>query len=209
MATSPRSAAVAPDLTAIALAYALKADKCEIYTTSKACSPPIRVVVPDARKLQEISYDEMLELASAGSKVMQARSVEFAKNTASYLKSAPVSIKTQDHCERKKSSPWKSTHSRPWRPTRTRPKVIVSNIPDRPGSAAKVFRALAEANVMVDMIVPERRPQRHRPPHPSPCRGAIPHKARQVLLPVVGGHRRRPGDGFRGHRDPFGSWASA
>jgi len=67
------------DLTAIALAAAVKADKCEIYTDVDGVYTADPRVVKDARKLDEISYDEMLELASSGSKVMQSRSVEFAK----------------------------------------------------------------------------------------------------------------------------------
>ena len=78
---SPRSAAAASDLTAIAIAAALRADHCEIYTDVDgvySCDPRI---VPSARKIDVITYDELLEMAASGSKVMQSRSVEFAKNS--------------------------------------------------------------------------------------------------------------------------------
>ena len=79
-----------PILTAIALAAALKADDCQIFTDVDGvhtCDPR---VVPDASKIDEIAYDELLEMAGAGSKVMQSRAVEFAKNSASDSKFAPA-----------------------------------------------------------------------------------------------------------------------
>ena len=141
------------DLTAIALAAAVKADKCEIYTDVDGVYTADPRVVKDARKLAEISYDEMLELASSGSKVMQSRSVEFAKKydvvfeVRSSFNHNPGTIVKEEVVY------MEQVVVRGVAVDKDQAKVIVSNIPDKPGSAAKVFRALAEANVIVDMIV--------------------------------------------------------
>jgi aspartate kinase len=141
------------DLTAIALAAALRADRCEIYTDVDGVYTADPRVVKDARKLDEISYDEMLELASSGSKVMQSRSVEFAKkyNVVFEVRSSfnhnPGTIVKEEVVY------MEQVVVRGVAVDKDQAKVIVSNIPDKPGSAAKVFRALADANVIVDMIV--------------------------------------------------------
>jgi aspartate kinase len=141
------------DLTAIALAAAVKADKCEIYTDVDGVYTADPRVVKTARKLAEISYDEMLELASSGSKVMQTRSVEFAKkyNVVFEVRSSfnhnPGTIVKEEVAYMEK------VVVRGVAVDKDQAKVIVSNIRDKPGSAAKVFRALADANVNVDMIV--------------------------------------------------------
>ena len=141
------------DLTAIALAAAIKADKCEIYTDVDGVYTADPRVVKTARKLTEISYDEMLELASSGSKVMQTRSVEFAKkyNVVFEVRSSfnhnPGTIVKEEVAYMEK------VVVRGVAVDKDQAKVIVSNIRDKPGSAAKVFRALADANVNVDMIV--------------------------------------------------------
>ncbi|HTX65018.1 MAG TPA: aspartate kinase [Opitutaceae bacterium] len=141
------------DLTAIALAAACQADKCEIYTDVDGVYTADPRVVPDARKLAEISYDEMLELASSGSKVMQSRSVEFAAKyhvvfeVRSSFNHNPGTIVKQEVAY------MEQVVVRGVAVDKDQSKVIVSNIPDKPGSAAKVFRALADANVNVDMIV--------------------------------------------------------
>jgi aspartate kinase len=141
------------DLTAIALAAAIKADKCEIFTDVDGVYTADPRVVPDARKLSEISYDEMLELASSGSKVMQSRSVEFAKKygvvfeVRSSFNSNPGTIVKEEVAYMEK------VVVRGVAVDKDQAKVIVSNIRDQPGSAAKVFRALADASVLVDMIV--------------------------------------------------------
>jgi aspartate kinase len=110
-------------------------------------------VVKNARKLQEISYDEMLELASLGSKVMQSRSVEFAAKynvvfeVRSSFNNNPGTIVKQEVAYMEK------VLVRGVAVDKDQAKVVVSNIADKPGSAAKVFRALANAHVNVDMIV--------------------------------------------------------
>ena len=110
-------------------------------------------VVKDAQKLNEISYDEMLELASLGSKVMQTRSVEFASKynvvfeVRSSFNNNPGTIVKQEVAYMEK------VVVRGVAVDKDQAKVVVSNIADKPGTAAKVFCALAEANINVDMIV--------------------------------------------------------
>jgi len=141
------------DLTAIALAAAIKADKCEIYTDVDGVYTADPRVVKDARKLNEISYDEMLELASLGSKVMQTRSVEFASKynvvfeVRSSFNNNPGTIVKQEVAYMEK------VVVRGVAVDKDQAKVVVSRIADKPGTAAKVFRALADANINVDMIV--------------------------------------------------------
>ena len=141
------------DLTAIALAAAIKADKCEIYTDVDGVYTADPRVVKNAKKLNEISYDEMLELASAGSKVMQSRSVEFAAKynvvfeVRSSFNNNPGTIVKQEVAYMEK------VVVRGVAVDKDQAKVTISNIPDKPGTAAKVFRALADANINVDMIV--------------------------------------------------------
>ncbi len=141
------------DLTAIALAAAIKADKCEIYTDVDGVYTADPRVVKDAKKIHEISYDEMLELASLGSKVMQTRSVEFAAKygvvfeVRSSFNTNPGTIVKQEVVY------MENVVVRGVAVDKDQAKVVVSNIADKPGTAAKVFRALADANINVDMIV--------------------------------------------------------
>jgi len=141
------------DLTAIALAAAIQADKCEIYTDVDGVYTADPRVVKDAKKLEEISYDEMLELASLGSKVMQTRSVEFAAKynvvfeVRSSFNTNPGTIVKQEVAYMEK------VVVRGVAVDKDQAKVVVSNVVDKPGTAAKVFRALADANINVDMIV--------------------------------------------------------
>lgn len=141
------------DLTAIALAAAIQADKCEIYTDVDGVYTADPRIVKTAKKLTEISYDEMLELASLGSKVMQSRSVEFAAKynvvfeVRSSFNSNPGTIVKQEVVYMEK------VVVRGVAVDKDQAKVRVSNIADKPGSAARVFNALANAQVNVDMIV--------------------------------------------------------
>jgi aspartate kinase len=141
------------DLTAIALAAAIQADKCEIYTDVDGVYTADPRVVKTAKKLTEISYDEMLELASLGSKVMQSRSVEFAAKynvvfeVRSSFNNNPGTTVKQEVVYMEK------VVVRGVAVDKDQAKVLVSNIADRPGSAARVFNALAHAHVNVDMIV--------------------------------------------------------
>jgi aspartate kinase len=141
------------DLTAIALASAIKADLCQIFTDVEGVYTADPRVVPDARKLNEIAYEEMLELASLGSKVMQARSVEFAWKfgvvfeVRSSFNSNPGTIVKEEVVS------MEDVLVRGVAVDKDQAKVIVSNILDKPGSAAKVFQALSDAGVVVDMII--------------------------------------------------------
>jgi aspartate kinase len=141
------------DLTAVALASAIKADICEIYTDVDGVYTADPRVVKNARKLPEISYDEMLELASSGSKVMQSRSVEFAKKFGVVFEVRSSFNHNPGTIVKEEVTYMEQVVVRGIAADKDQAKVIISNIPDKPGSAAKVFRGLADANVIVDMIV--------------------------------------------------------
>jgi len=141
------------DLTAIALAAALKADLCQIYTDVDGVYTADPRIVPDAKKLEEISYDEMLELASLGAKVMQSRSVEFAKKfgvvfeVRSSLNDNPGTIVKEE------TKSMEDVVVRGVSLDKNQAKVTLVGVPDKPGVAARIFKALGDATVNVDMIV--------------------------------------------------------
>jgi aspartate kinase len=141
------------DLTAIALAAALKASLCQIYTDVDGVYTADPRIVPTARQLPEISYDEMLELAGLGAKVMQSRSVEFAKKfgvvfeVRSSLNDNPGTIVKEE------IPSMEGVVIRGVSLDKNQAKVTVMQVPDRPGVAAIIFKAIAEANINVDMIV--------------------------------------------------------
>ena len=141
------------DTTAVALAAALDADSCEIYTDVTGVFSADPRIVPQARKLQHINFDEMLEMAGAGSKVLALRSVEFARNH-----NVPIQVRSSFTWE---PGTWVTSQE----PSMEDPiisgvvtdvseaKVTVRKVPDRPGISASLFEQLAESNVNVDMIV--------------------------------------------------------
>jgi aspartate kinase len=141
------------DLTAIAIAAALRADMCEIYTDVDGvytCDPR---VVPDARKIDVIAYDELLEMASSGSKVMQSRSVEFAKKFK-----VPFEVRSSFNNNRgtivkEESIGLENVVVRGISLERKQAKVTITHVPDKPGTASRIFSALSEANVIIDVIV--------------------------------------------------------
>jgi aspartate kinase len=141
------------DLTAVALAAALKADTCEIYTDVDGVYTADPNIVPDARKLARIAYDEMLEMASLGAKVLQSRSVEFAKkygvpvHVRSTFKPDAGTLVTREEQGMEDAVVTGVTHDR------GQSKISILRVPDRPGIAARVFGAIAERNIVVDMIV--------------------------------------------------------
>ena len=141
------------DLTAIAMAAALKADRCEIYTDVDGVYTADPRLVPNAKKIEELSYDEMLELASLGAKVMQARSVEFAKKfkvkfeVRSSFNHNSGTVITEEH------SDMEEVVIRGVSLEKNQAKVTILGVPDKPGVAASVFSALAESGTNVDMIV--------------------------------------------------------
>lgn len=141
------------DLTAIALAAALKANLCQIYTDVDGVFTADPRVVPTARKIDEISYDELLEMAGSGAKVMQLRSVEFAKKfgvvfeVRSSLNNNPGTIVKEE------TKDMESVVIRGVSLDKNQAKITLVGVPDKPGVAARVFRTLAEAAINVDMIV--------------------------------------------------------
>jgi aspartate kinase len=141
------------DLTAVALAAALKADVCEIYTDVDGVYTADPNVVPDARKLPRVAYDEMLEMASLGARVLQTRSVEFAKkhgvtvHVRSTFKPDPGTIVTREESGMEDVVVTGITHDR------SQAKISLLRVPDRPGIAAQVFGALGAKTIVVDMIV--------------------------------------------------------
>src|SRR6266571_4623848 len=141
------------DLTAIALAAALKADLCQIYTDVDGVYTADPRIVPRAKKLSEISYDEMLELAGLGAKVMQSRSVEFAKKfgvvfeVRSSLNDNPGTIVKEE------TKSMEDVVIRGVAFDKNQAKVTLVAVPDKPGVAARIFKALADVAINVDMIV--------------------------------------------------------
>jgi aspartate kinase len=141
------------DLTAVALAAALKADVCEIYTDVEGVYTADPNIVPDARKLARVAYDEMLELASLGAKVLQTRSVEFAKkygvtvHVRSTFRPDPGTLVTKEEAGMEQAVVTGVTHDR------SQAKISILRVPDRPGIAARVFGAISAKNIVVDMIV--------------------------------------------------------
>jgi len=141
------------DLSAIALAAALKADICQIYTDVDGVYTADPRIVPDARKLDQISYEEMLELASMGSKVMQARAVEFAQKY-----DVPFEVRSSFNLQpgtivKAEVPSMEDVVVSGVALDKNQTKITVTEMPDKPGTAAKVFGALGQANVLVDMIV--------------------------------------------------------
>ena len=146
------------DTTAVALAAALDADVCEIYTDVTGVFSADPRVVPQARKLKTLSFDEMLEMAGAGSKVLALRSVEFARNH-----NVPIHVRSSFTWE---EGTW-VVDEHDERNVRAMEEPIISGVvhdvgeakmtllgvPDRPGVSALLFESLAQANVNVDMIV--------------------------------------------------------
>ncbi len=141
------------DLTAIALAAALKADLCQIYTDVDGVYTADPRIVPNAKKLPEISYDEMLELASLGAKVMQSRSVEFAKKFGVVFEVRSSLNENPGTIVKEETKSMEDVVVRGVALDKNQAKVTLIGVPDKPGVAAKVFKALGDATVNVDMIV--------------------------------------------------------
>jgi aspartate kinase len=141
------------DLTAIALAASLKADLCQIYTDVDGVYTADPRIVPAARKLPEISYDEMLELASLGAKVMQSRSVEFAKKFGVVFEVRSSLNENPGTIVKEETGSMENVVIRGISLDKNQAKITLVGVPDRPGIAGCVFRALADAAINVDMIV--------------------------------------------------------
>jgi aspartate kinase len=141
------------DLTAIALAAALKADLCQIYTDVDGVYTADPRIVPTANKLDEISYDEMLELASLGAKVMQSRSVEFAKKFGVVFEVRSSLNENPGTIVKEETKSMEGVVVRGVSLDKNQAKITLVSVPDKPGVAAIIFKALGEAAVNVDMIV--------------------------------------------------------
>jgi len=141
------------DLTAIALAAALKADLCQIYTDVDGVYTADPRLVPSARKLDEISYDEMLELSSLGAKVMQSRSVEFAKKFGVVFEVRSSLNDNPGTLVKEETQSMESVVIRGVSLDKNQAKVTLAAVPDQPGVAARIFKAIGEAAINVDMIV--------------------------------------------------------
>ena len=141
------------DLTAVALAAALKADRCIIYTDVDGVYTADPNIVPAARRLDKVSYEEMLEMASLGAKVLQSRSVEFAAKYSvpvevnSSFKEGKGTLVTREDADMEGVMVSGVTGDR------NQAKITIVGVPDRPGIAARVFGAVANANIVVDMII--------------------------------------------------------
>jgi len=141
------------DLTAIALAAAIRADLCQIFTDVDGvytCDPRI---VKSAHKIPEISYDEMLEMASLGSKVMQSRSVEFAKKFGVIFEVRSSFNNQSGTLVKAEMSSMEQVVIRGVSVDRYQAKVTISQVPDEPGTASRIFNEISMINVNVDMIV--------------------------------------------------------
>ena len=141
------------DLTAVALAAALKADQCTIYTDVDGVYTADPSIVPSARRLDKVSYEEMLELASLGAKVLQGRSVEFAARhnvplvvQSSFKEGQGTRVANEDKDMERMAVAGVTGD-------RNQAKLTIIGVPDRPGIAARVFGPVAEANIIVDMII--------------------------------------------------------
>src|SRR5258705_7550057 len=141
-------------LTAVALAFFMKAAATEIYTDVDGVYTADPNIVPDARKLARVAYDEMLELASLGAKVLQTRSVEFAKrygvtvHVRSTFRPDPGTLVTKEEAGMEQAVVTGVTHDR------SQAKISILRVPDRPGIAARVFGAISAKKIRVDLIVP-------------------------------------------------------
>ena len=141
------------DTTAVAIAAALKADLCEIYTDVEGVYTTDPKIVKEARKLDKISYDEMLEMASLGAKVLHGRSVEFAKKYTVPLvvrssfnyNPGTLIIKEDEDMEKIVVSGVAAD--------KNQARITIMGVPDKPGIAANLFDAIANANIVVDIIV--------------------------------------------------------
>ncbi len=176
------------DTTAVAVAAALGARECEIYTDVAGVFSADPRVVPDARKLPLVSFEEMLEMAASGAGVLQLRSVEYARNHGvrihcrSSFDDAPGTVVAGETETMEQPLITAVTHST------VEARVTLVGVPDEPGAAARIFEALAEGNVNVDMIVQN---------EPSSAGGraeisfTVPREdlsaARAALAPLAGG----------------------
>ena len=141
------------DLTAVAVAAALKADRCDIYTDVDGIYTADPRIVSDARKLDKVSFEEMLELASLGAKVLQTRSVVFAMRhdvpvqVLSSFSDQPGTLVTKEDADMEQEAVAGVTYDR------NQAKVTITGVPDHPGMASRIFKSVSDANILIDMII--------------------------------------------------------
>jgi aspartate kinase len=141
------------DTTGVAVAAALKADVCEIYTDVDGVYTTDPNICPEARKISLISYDEMMEMASLGAKVLQIRSVEFAKKY-----NVPIHVRSSFN---DKSGTWVVKEDEKMEKvlvsgvtlSKNEARITITRVPDRPGVASKIFSPISDAHIVVDMII--------------------------------------------------------
>src|SRR5437899_3972655 len=173
------------DLTAIALAGALNADACQIFTDVDGvftCDP--RVVL-DAKKVSEIAYDEMLEMAGSGAKVMQSRAVEFAKKFGVEFEVRSTFTKRRGTITKEETPSMEDIVVRGISLDRHQAKLSIAGVRDQPGMAARIFSNIAAAHIIVDMIV------QNASIGGTPDGSFTIHEdelenARKILMPVIG-----------------------
>ncbi|MCJ7499788.1 aspartate kinase [bacterium] len=141
------------DTSAVALAAALKADSCEIYTDVEGIYTTDPNIVQEARKIPRISYDEMLEMASLGAKVLQIRSVEFAKKYNVPLHVRSTFTETEGTWVTKEDEDMERVVVSGVTYDKNEAKVSILGVPDKPGIAAKIFGPIADSSINVDMII--------------------------------------------------------
>ncbi len=141
------------DLSAVALAKAINADVCEIYTNVNGIYTTDPRLVPEARKLNEITFDEMLEMASLGAQVMQARSIEVAKRFNIPLHVRSSYSKEEGTMIVKSTQKIEDVAVRGVTSNKNEAKITICAVPDQPGVSAQIFSAIAKAGVNVDVIV--------------------------------------------------------
>ncbi len=141
------------DTSAVAIAAALKADMCEIYTDVDGVYTTDPNICEKARKLKKVSYDEMLEMASLGAKVLQIRAVEFAKkfhvpvHVRSSFKEEEGTMVVEEAEDMERLVVSGVTY------TKDEARITLTNVPDQPGVASRIFTSVAEAGIVVDMII--------------------------------------------------------
>lgn len=143
------------DTTAVALAAALGADECEIYSDVDGVYTADPRIVPDARKLDKISFEEMLEMAAVGSKILVLRSVEYARafNVPLRVRSSYSQDSGTLIAGSMEDIPVEEAVLTGVATDKSEAKVTILGIPDKPGEAAKVFRAIADAEINIDMVL--------------------------------------------------------
>src|SRR5438874_6511670 len=173
------------DLTAIALAGALNAEACQIFTDVDGvftCDPRI---VKEAEKLHEMAYDELLEMASSGAKVMQSRAVEFAKKFGVEFEVRSSLNQSRGTIAKEESASMEEVVIRGISLDRHQAKLTIAGVPDKPGIAGRIFSNVAAAHIVVDMIVQNASIGGMTDISFTIHEGEL-ENARKVLMPVVG-----------------------